>query len=96
MQLSENKCTDRIYVPCLQVLNEELLGTRSQMEAEREKVSLLETRLTELEVGSLQEYWPKQTHLSLFNVVLLICEGRGQYDHMIRTLAETKKSLNFK
>ncbi|KAM9439192.1 FYVE and coiled-coil domain-containing protein 1 isoform 1-T2 [Clarias gariepinus] len=36
----------------MKVLNEELLGTRSQMEAEREKVSLLETRLTELEVNN--------------------------------------------
>lgn len=38
------------YFPCLQVLNEELLGTRSQMETEQEKVSALETRLAELEV----------------------------------------------
>ncbi|XP_026801935.3 FYVE and coiled-coil domain-containing protein 1 isoform X1 [Pangasianodon hypophthalmus] len=36
----------------MKVLNEELLGTRSQMEAEQEKVSSLETRLAELEANN--------------------------------------------
>lgn len=53
MQVSANEYTDQMFF-CLQVLNEELLGTKSQLDAEQEKVSTLESRVAELEVGFLQ------------------------------------------
>lgn len=51
----------------MQVLDEELLGTKSQMEAEQKNMSALETRLAELEVGFLLGCCPEQPHLLLFN-----------------------------
>ncbi|XP_047662328.1 FYVE and coiled-coil domain-containing protein 1 [Tachysurus fulvidraco] len=49
LQLSEAATN---YQNHMKALNEELLGTRSQMEAEQEKVSTLETRLAELEANN--------------------------------------------
>lgn len=47
-------------------MNDELLGTQSHLEAEQEKVSTLEARLAELEVGFLHGCCSETPNLLLF------------------------------
>ncbi|XP_076837305.1 FYVE and coiled-coil domain-containing protein 1 isoform X2 [Brachyhypopomus gauderio] len=58
----------------MKVLNEELLGVKSQMEAEREKVVTLETRLAELEASNrtyCQMIEEKNGRISSYETLLL-------------------------